>query len=610
MSLLDFMEMNVLECITECFLSFILCISFCGIGHFFVKGNCIAFKSVIGMSFVSVLELLCMSYCAVLAKYVIYFSIAVSFFLAVIIFAKNNKLRKEVLKSFLPVFLIFLYFIIRLFILIVPKTGFVDFNCHETYFAAPSLEIFKADYFSRLRLIDVYPYEWSKYHFFNGAFTAIPLSVFIKKNYVSFLFAKFLTIALYLGALFDCIRNKYGFKKASMYFIIGCLICFVVAYNSVTWSSFTNSYSMLILTGIVWILLVQEDWGKACMVSLILAISTSRSTLTGGLFFLFSLGMMFNKEKKSVALFISENIRCALFCMLVGGGVLIMIGSGLTPSNQVTFNTDFMGNMFNYAWLTLIPMGVLFEHRSIFKLAGAAYQIHLEFFILPVYIFILVKNIKRIEYFILINWKKLGVAGIFILEICFVYIYKKYGFNSKKYIFIMTSFVILYLLPILTVRVVSDDRMNVPLGLFIISSLMQYMVFAASTSGCNYQLIVAPLLICISKQVTDVIIECSVKNSIVKKLCLIFVASCGLYFVHYDFRFSFFGSPNDFYHTKLKLQNISYIQEPFVYESDGDADFAKLNALKGNRVHYLMTPNYSDSMMNKNSMTMRFIPED
>ena len=88
------------------------------------------------------------------------------------------------------------------------------------------------------------------------------------------------------------------------------------------------------------------------------------------------------------------------------------------------------------------------------------------------------------------------------------------------------------------------------------------------------------------------------------------MASCGLYFVHYDFRFSFFGSPNDFYHTKLKLQNISYIQEPFVYESDGDADFAKLNALKGNRVHYLMTPNYSDSMMNKNSMTMRFIPED
>ena len=83
----------------------------------------------------------------------------------------------------------------------------------------------------------------------------------------------------------------------------------------------------------------------------------------------------------------------------------------------------------------------------------------------------------------------------------------------------------------------------------------------------------------------------------------------GLYFVLYDFHNSFFAYNEDHYHVCLELKDVPYSEEPFVYYSEDDSDFAKLNAIKGNRIQYSMAPDVSNPHMYMNSMAMGFLPK-
>ncbi|MGN0739657.1 MAG: hypothetical protein ACI4LX_05745 [Treponema sp.] len=610
MSFLQFMEMGILESLLNCVIAFALCMSFSSIGHFFLKGNKFALQSLFGMAFCSVFVMLCMSYCAYFSKYVVYaFSVFAIILGSISLIKKWNK-KQGLIKSFLPTFFIFLYFVIRFLLLITQKTGFVNFNCHETYFAAPAFEIFKADYYSRLRIFDLYPYEWSRYHFFNGAFTSIPLSVFAKKNYVTYIFAKYLTIAFLLGAIFDCIREKKGVKKACVYFIFGCVASLILSYNMVTWSSFTNNYSSLLLMGITWILMMQEDWKSSCMASLILAISTSRATLTGGFFFLFSLYMLFKKDKENLFNFISSESKTAFFCVIMGFGSIVMVISGMKPNGQGVLDFNFMGNMFHYGWMVLMPFGTFFGNRSIFPKETAVYQIHFEFLILFAYVYMIIHGYDKIKKFIINNFKILFVIAIFTAELLFIH-----GFNIKDLIFISTAFTILYLLPIMAIYASSSETLSIPLGLFIISSIMQYMVFNSGSSCVNYTLIVAPVVICFSKMFVYDISNKMINSKFPKRrvlntlFCIATLCICSGYLLSYDFSYSAFWTPKDDYSVNLRLREIPYSEKAFEYCDDSDADMAKLNALKGNRVHYKMVPNIENPYHSKNSMTIRFLPK-
>ena len=614
MSLLQFMEMNILECIFGCVIAFVICMSFSSIGHFFLKGKYLALKSLIGMSFASVFIMICMSYCAVLSKYLIYTFVTFSFLASLFFIKKYWDQKTEILKSFLPVLLIFLYFLIRFFMLITQETGYVNFNCHETYFAAPALEIFKADYYSRLRLIDVYPYEWSRYHFFNGSFASLPLAAFVKKNYVTFIFAKFLTISFLLGTIFDCIRKSCGSKKAVIYFSFGCIASFVLSYNMVTWSSFTNNYSSLLLMGIVWLVMLQEDWETACMISLVLAVSTSRATLTGGFFFLFSLYMLFRNTNKTLIKFVLAEYKIAIFCIVVGIGCIVMTISGERPYGQSVLSLNFMDNMFHYAWMEIMSFGVFFENLTLFEKKDAISQVHFEFLILPVYAYMLIRGFDKLKKLVMKNLKLIFIFTLFAAELCFVHIYKLYGFNLKRYVFILAAFGCLYVLPVLAVYCSSPQKMTVPLVLFILSSLMQYMVFNAASSCVNYTMIISLIIICFSKLFVDDVFYGKLLHNLYvarsRHFLYLFMFCMGVgYFLSYSFEYSFFCSPKDYYSINLQLRDTPYLEEAFVYNTEHDADEAKLNALKGNRIHYQVPPDNSDPYMVKNSMCMRFLPQ-
>ena len=65
----------------------------------------------------------------------------------------------------------------------------------------------------------------------------------------------------------------------------------------------------------------------------------------------------------------------------------------------------------------------------------------------------------------------------------------------------LTAFACLYVLPVLSVYVTSGSKMYVPISMFIISVLLQYMVFNAGSSCVNYMLVAVPVILCFLRQI-------------------------------------------------------------------------------------------------------------
>jgi len=105
---------------------------------------------------------------------VFFFVSLVISFIFFIYFLKNNLKYKFIEKIKIPVILILLGLIIiflnnPLDIYLSNELGktILKYNTHDGYFASMMLELNQASYDSRLRIFDLYPAEWSKYHFMN-----------------------------------------------------------------------------------------------------------------------------------------------------------------------------------------------------------------------------------------------------------------------------------------------------------------------------------------------------------------------------------------------------------------------------------------------------------
>ena len=81
MSVLDFVEMSILECVILCAFSFFISVCFSSIGRLFLKQEGIILQSVVGMSVVAAVVLVSISYNAFFAKYVIFAGIVLSIIL-------------------------------------------------------------------------------------------------------------------------------------------------------------------------------------------------------------------------------------------------------------------------------------------------------------------------------------------------------------------------------------------------------------------------------------------------------------------------------------------------------------------------------------------------
>lgn len=598
MSILQFMEMGVLECILCSILAITVCFVFSGIGSLFAENKEPILQSVLGMTFVAAIGVLCAEVCAILYKYIIMASVLIGLVITIHRVSKKKLFIMDLAQAALPIILIFLIFFAQLMRFVVSESGIFHYNCHQTYFSGVPLELLQADYFSRIRLMDVFPFEWSKYHFFNGAYIDIPLICFFKKNYISYLLAKSVVIAFYAGAICDMARIKYGNRKAWLLLSFGIGAFFVCANNGMIWSITTNNFSSIFMLILAWLAFEDREYSVASMISLGYAITKSGSIVSGGLLFMYALKKMYDTTMiRNPLSFVTTKYKEALYCTVIGIGVvsMVFIGTDASAESSIIFGSirNIFTNMYSFDWMCIMPMGGALASSNM-------YSLKFEYMFIAVLTYAIIKNYKNLYNIVVVN-KKISIA-VFILNILFLLASYYFIRDIKS---IITGFVVWYMFPLLALLSFMKFEMIELYGIYFVSLAINFILFNAGVTVPNYIIIAFIILMLFARDfVNELTINLPEYKSVLYLLSLAGVA----YFSLFNYQTLFFLNPADYYHEELVLEYIECLDEPFVYTSEKDADKAKLNALKGNRVHYTVLPDVSDTIMSKISMAMRFLP--
>lgn len=640
MSILDFMEMSVSGSLFSCLIAIFICLSFAGIGEFFLKGrHGIVLHSVVGITFVAALVTFFAGFCAALCKYIIYISV----FIGIYFTLKNILQKKRTLSDFyalVPIFIFLGIVLYRLFELITIKNGIFHYNSHLPYFSGIAIEIFKADYFSRIRIIDAYPYEWSKYHFFTGSSIAIPLVAFAQKNYISYLMSKFVLLAFLGGAIFDCLREKYDLKKAVLTFLFGFGLFFL--YDRFLWCIFTQSFNTVLFFVLLCFMFefgVNIAAGGQLLFSLALALSKGGSALTGGCLFLLSLYnilktekfqfIQFFKNKQSEKYFLSlilpmkqkyfswrqffkkykfEMIAVFVFSL----AILSMVFVGGKPADWytkigVSTLSEFADHFLDDFWFQFFSLTPSFIEYLSRKEVRLLYSSHYWLFYQSIFLFMMVYLLIRNRMNCLalfknhkIFWSSIGIScvGLF------------FAFNSvlKTPAYVLAMIFLVYLLPCVTLLASIKKNLMTPLIIVVLSALTTNFLFWPSISAPNYVIINYWLFMTFIEQFTQDVFT----NK--KILQIIF---CGLlifglhHFPYLHWQRLFFLSPTDYYHVSMKLQHIPNLgNQPFEVSSMNQLMLARLHALKGNRVHYrFILKNANQKPLIQVAMSFLFLPQ-
>lgn len=609
MNLLEFLEMGVAETLLLSFACFFLVVAFAGIGALFVKrNNRYCLQAVVGISLVAVLVLISVSYCAFLAKYIIFASVGITLLLMLCKLYRKRPSLSSLLESVLPTFAIYACFVALFMSYIFTHDGIVDYNCHMTYTSVIPEEIFRADYSSRLRVTDVYPCEWSKYHLFNGSLSAIPLSVFPFKNIVTFNLAKYAIISLLIGAIYEGLRHRYGIKKSLQMFVVIAFIFTVGANRFTLWTLFINNYSSFLLMGILWISMEDEDYSVATMLSIILSVSTSKSTITGIIFFAYSLYRLLQRNNGSIRKMLFSERTIACYSLVCGIGCIVMVVSGDSPAKEEFLKPGFIANAIESSWISFFFFGeqlnAMIDGKS---LLGTGYT-----FVIPIlYVVALFTQRKKIKEFVLRHLKLLFYSMVLMVALYVMYWMQANDGSlmfSRRIVVIPLIFVFLYILPVACIFSCCEKNLYVPLQLFLVFAFVQLMILNADNGVCNYCLMMLPL----SYYIADVVV--SLLNRIPRKASVAFLVivfcSTSYYAFTHDIYSIFVWTKSDGHYRELQLQPIDYLGEiPYEYYGPDDGNAVMLNSLKGNRIHYNVVPNQHDPALSGLSMSMRFISE-
>lgn len=599
MSILQFMEMSIIECGLFSLGAFLFSLLFSGIGELFIPKKGLILKSTLGIVFIGAICSILASYCAILVKYTIILSGIIGAIINIIVYRDKKKNIFNEIKLVFPMIVIFLIMFIQLMRFTYPENGYFDYNCHQTYFAGISLELLKADYFSRVRIIDVYPYEWSKYHLFNGSCVAIPLICFLKTNFITFLLAKMVIICFYIGAIFEIFAKKYNYNKGCISISIIISMYFICAYNASAWSWTTNNYTCIFLLVICWLLFEQKEYKEAMLFSSIFALSRSGAIICGCLLTVYA-ALLYNNEE-SVSLFISKIYKEILFLSIICVAIITMALSGAMPAGEnISFSINLKTiyhNFFNIDWMNLFPLGG--------SLSGSkVYRMHFEFLFIYMSAFLLLKNRN-----VLFNNKNMLCKNKYIF-LKYIYILFPFTIFSiltlKKGEFILQYSLIGYIIPIILLYVSISDSLYSLYIIYLIGLFTNFIFFNAAISIPVYGTIFFVILTIGSEQLIDIFYEYDSNIASIYKYLLICIAITLFSFLNW--KQIYFFSPYDYYYERIKLEYVQYLDKPFTYIDDTSANLAKLHALKGNRITYKPLPTVVNQQMSRTSMSMRFLP--
>lgn len=605
MNFFSFSDTNPIALLVSTILA-ITCVSLlCNLGYLIApRCNNKSLQCVLGIGLSGCLITFAISFCAALCKWIIIVSLLISFIVFLVRLRKKAISIKASALFIAKISAVCLLFVLLLFAYIYIKGETVDYNCHQIYAASISEEIFKADYYSRLRIIDVYSEEWSKFHFFNGATSSIALIAFRVKNYLSFFLAKSVIISVFIVAIFDALSTKYSRKKAFLKILFTTITLIVFSEKLLRWSIFLNNYSSLLLMALLWILLSFQKPKLGLPVASIVALATSKTTLLGLALELYELIKLY-KKNNSIRKLIINNWRLLAFTFMLNLGAVSMLLTGGSPGGESLLNPNFWQNITNIGWLSFIPLAEstyeLVFHKSfslILQILAAS----------AVFVFLFAKKRKIVLKVIKSNAFALICACILLGSIYLSYWIKiNNGVNLIRLgiLQIPIWLLLVFVIPILYLMLHSKP-LRYPLILFSVVSLAQFIILNADNAACNFSTL-APLFCYYFA--TDIFSLGRKKSSRAVVLTIffgLFLATC--YTNRSYFFYAIYGSDEDPHHLLVKLSPTDDLDNtPFEYFDSSQSNEVILNSLRGNRIHYNKPTDAYDEEFSNLSMSMRFV---
>jgi hypothetical protein len=495
MSLLYFLQLDLFSLLTIAACICLVCLFHFGIGNYFSKTAGFYTCCLIGLILNSSLSVIIVSFNASLVKYQIFIVIIISATLTIKKFinqASNNiKIKFEDN--------IFIFLSISVSLLTFNELNilnFLPFNGHENYYWGISAEIFKAEYSSRLRFFDNYPYTWSKFHFFNGSMTAVLQALVNNKNYATFCIAKGICLSLFFVVIFENILVVRS-KIKDLILIILILSLFIVYVNPFlfNWSYFGSSYSSIFLLIIAIIFIYNGNTFLALLFILTFSLSTSRSLLPGlGLAIYVCIkyldevqlqNLIYRKKPLLINLNIKEFNKFLAFLILMTA-ILVMIFSGSSKNNAfidyslITFY-GISQNFFNESWLYLLAPTLTrlneILNTSSYHDEGQNFSWYIIF-----YSFILIFKVCNIKFkhFSKIEFN-INPFLLFILFEALIILFIAYKDLYKAMLVIFYFLIPSHLLFLLT-----PQRLKNYFFIFVIISIGQLFVFKATISTPNW----------------------------------------------------------------------------------------------------------------------------
>ena len=486
------------------------------VAHFFV--GAVFFKTgvftriIAGLSLNAAGVVLVISYSAALAKPLVFVSLFLSF---IFVIHKRNLdfdgvgsgLKKSSLAlklfgvSFLLVFLIWSY---GASILNHPYL----FNGHQNYFSGVSLEILNAEYYSRLRIFDNYPVEWGRYHFFNGALTALPQVLLSDRNLVTFMVAKIFVLVFFVFAVIELSMRGEASKRSVA--LVGLCVVYMLTMlpHQTWWSIFTNAYSSIFLLTLALLCWKNNAYHGAIFFVLCFGLSTSRSLLPA-VFLIVTMTYLLHKNyrlldkvsSKGWLAFVNDvglpflGVSFVYACLVVILAIGAMISSGEATTSPFIFG---LRNFFSTGWLALMSPAITPPDEAMrnYDLSFLRPSKFWHLFWLSVLIYVSIKSVgtkpfgRQLQRFIDVCKKATKTqkfAIVFLLIVLATITYQNPITYKNHIIQLLLLYLLLYFVaPISLAIALAPTKLKELVVIFAIISLLQVCAFNPSISIPNF----------------------------------------------------------------------------------------------------------------------------
>jgi len=159
----------------------------------------------------------------------------------------------------------------------IGDSTYLLFNRHYSYFSSQSTEMLRADYFDRLKVSNLYPCEWTRYHFFNSGARAASMGLIKEPGLFSYWIAQTIISVMILLSFAETFLINFGLRTRNIVILIAwTLIGFTFFSDSITWNFITTGlFSVFAMINLL-IAIHFKHWREAVIFILILGASAFR----------------------------------------------------------------------------------------------------------------------------------------------------------------------------------------------------------------------------------------------------------------------------------------------------------------------------------------------